>query len=218
MPHFEAQPRRASAVRPPERVTRARVCVIGAGVIGSLFAGHLAAGRRRQPADAPPRARGRARTRDGLRITRPQRASRARDGDAPTRTSSQPFDLGIVATKATGLEAAAGALEGRFPEATIDARPQRPRRRGGVRAHGDWPIVSAVTFMSGTQHDDTHVEYVLDTETWLGPYEDTPYERVEEIGRADRRVGAEGRGAAGSPAGAVVEADLQRDRQLRRRR
>ena len=49
-----------------------------------------------------------------------------------------------------------------------------------VRAHGDWPIISAVTFMSGTRHDDTHVEYILDTETWLGPYEDTPYESVEE--------------------------------------
>ena len=31
--------------------------------------------------------------------------------------------------------------------------------------------------MSGTKHSDTHVEYILDTETWLGPYEGTPYER-----------------------------------------
>ena len=50
-----------------------------------------------------------------------------------------------------------------------------------VRAHGDWELVSAVTFMSGTKHSDTHVEYILDTETWIGPWEDTPYERVEEI-------------------------------------
>ena len=50
-----------------------------------------------------------------------------------------------------------------------------------VGEHGDWPIVSAVTFMSGTKHSDTHVEYILDTETWLGPFEDTPYERVQEI-------------------------------------
>jgi 2-dehydropantoate 2-reductase len=35
--------------------------------------------------------------------------------------------------------------------------------------------------MSGTRHSDTHVEYILDTETWLGPYEDTPFELVEEI-------------------------------------
>jgi len=35
--------------------------------------------------------------------------------------------------------------------------------------------------MSGTRHSDTHVEYILDTETWLGPYGDTPFELVEEI-------------------------------------
>ena len=30
--------------------------------------------------------------------------------------------------------------------------------------------------MSGTRHEDTHVEYVLDTATWIGPYRgnDTP--------------------------------------------
>jgi 2-dehydropantoate 2-reductase len=27
------------------------------------------------------------------------------------------------------------------------------------------------------------VEYILDTPTWLGPYEDTPFERVQEIER-----------------------------------
>ena len=58
-----------------------------------------------------------------------------------------------------------------------------------VRRHGDWPIISAVTFMSGTRHDDTHVEYILDTETWLGPYEDTPYESVEEAAALIRAAG-----------------------------
>jgi 2-dehydropantoate 2-reductase len=38
-----------------------------------------------------------------------------------------------------------------------------------------------VTFMSGTKHSDTHVEYILDTPTWLGPYGETPFERVQEI-------------------------------------
>jgi 2-dehydropantoate 2-reductase len=60
-----------------------------------------------------------------------------------------------------------------------------------VRAHGDWPLVSAVTFMSGTKHSDTEVEYVLDTATWMGPYEDTPLERVEEVGELVRRSGLE---------------------------
>ena len=31
----------------------------------------------------------------------------------------------------------------------------------------------SVTFMSGTRHSDTQVEYILDTATWIGPYRDT---------------------------------------------
>jgi 2-dehydropantoate 2-reductase len=38
--------------------------------------------------------------------------------------------------------------------------------------------------MSGTKHSDTHVEYILDTPTWLGPYGETPFERVQEIAQA----------------------------------
>ena len=52
---------------------------------------------------------------------------------------------------------------------------------GALRRHGEWHLISAVTFMSGTKHSDTHVEYILDTPTWLGPYGDTPYERVQEL-------------------------------------
>ena len=35
--------------------------------------------------------------------------------------------------------------------------------------------------MSGTRHWNAHVEYILDTETRLGPYEDMPYAVVEDI-------------------------------------
>ena len=45
--------------------------------------------------------------------------------------------------------------------------------------------------MSGTKHSDTEVEYILDTATWMGPYEETPLERVEEIGDLIRRSGLE---------------------------
>jgi 2-dehydropantoate 2-reductase len=163
-----------------------RVCIVGAGVIGSLFAGHLAQvcdvsvlTRRREHADAL--------NRDGLRVSGKSdlhaRVTAASDPDA-----LEPFDVAIVATKAAGLTGAANALEGRFPDATVATVLNGLGAEEIVREHGSWPIVSGVTFMSGTKHSDTHVEYILDTETWLGPYEDTPFERVQEI--ADTVVAA----------------------------
>jgi 2-dehydropantoate 2-reductase len=156
-----------------------RVCIVGAGVIGSLFAGHLAQvcdvsvlTRRREHADAL--------NRDGLRVSgKSDRQARVTASDDPAKLPA--FDVAIVATKASGLEAAAEALEGRFPEATVMTVLNGIGAEEVVRSHGDWPIVSGVTFMSGTRHSDTHVEYILDTETWLGPYEDTPFEAVRGI-------------------------------------
>jgi 2-dehydropantoate 2-reductase len=163
------------------------VCVVGAGVIGSLFAGHLAQvvdvsvlTRRRAHADAL--------NAEGLRISgRSELTARVTATDDPDALPA--FDVAIVATKATGLEEAAASLEGRFPDATIVTTLNGLGAEEIVRVHGDWPIVSGVTFMSGTKHSDTHVEYVLDTETWLGPYEETPFERVEEIADLIARAG-----------------------------
>jgi 2-dehydropantoate 2-reductase len=164
-----------------------RVCVIGAGVIGSLYAGHLAAvadvsilTRRQDHADAL--------NREGLHVT--GRSHRHATVLAAADPDELPeFDLGIVATKADGLEDAAGALAGRFPDATLMTTLNGLGAEEVVRARGDWPLVSAVTFMSGTKHSDSEVEYILDTATWMGPYEDTPLERVEEIGDLLRRSG-----------------------------
>ncbi|HJR95625.1 MAG TPA: ketopantoate reductase family protein [Gaiellaceae bacterium] len=156
-----------------------RVCIVGAGVIGSLFAGHLARvcevsvlTRRREHADAL--------NEGGLRVSgKTEYLAQVTATDDPDELP--PFEVAIVATKASGLEAAAGALEGRFPDATIVTVLNGIGAEEVVRAHGEWPIVSGVTFMSGTRHADTHVEYILDTETWLGPYEGTPFALVQDI-------------------------------------
>jgi 2-dehydropantoate 2-reductase len=156
-----------------------RTCVVGAGSIGSLFAAHLATvtdvlvlTRREEHARALNEA--------GLQV------SGRHEFTARVTAASDPrdlpdFDLGIVATKATGVEAAAESLGGRFPGATIMTVQNGLGAEEIVRAHGAWPLVSGVTFMSGTKHSDTHVEYILDTPTWLGPYGDTPFERVQQI-------------------------------------
>ena len=155
-----------------------RVCVIGAGAIGSLFAGHLAAvadvsvlTRRADHAEAL--------NREGLHISgRSERHATVLASADPD--GLPPFDLGIVATKASGLEGAVDSLRGRFPGAAIMTVLNGLGAEEAVRGAGAWPIISGVTFMSGTRHSDTHVEYVLDTETWLGPYEDTPFALVTE--------------------------------------
>ena len=153
--------------------------MVGAGSIGSLFAAHLATvtdvlvlTRRVEHA--------RALNEHGLRVTG------GHDFTARVTAASDPrdlpdFELGIVATKAAGVEPAAEAIAGRFASATIMTVQNGLGAEEIVRARGDWPLVSAVTFMSGTKHSDTHVEYILDTPTWLGPYGETPFERVQEI-------------------------------------
>ncbi|MGH3041363.1 MAG: ketopantoate reductase family protein [Gaiellaceae bacterium] len=158
-----------------------RVCIVGGGVIGSLYAAHLASvaevwvlTRRAEHA--------RALEEEGLQVSG-KHAFTAR-----LRATSEPEELPdvglvILATKATQLEAAAAALSGRAPRATVMTVQNGLGAEEIVRGHGSWQIVSAVTFMSGDRHSDTHVEYELDTATWMGPYAGTgtPFERVREI-------------------------------------
>ena len=158
-----------------------RVCVVGAGVIGSLYAAHLARvadvavlTRRAEHAEALER--------DGLRVTgKSDLHARVRASHEPGRLADA--ELVIVATKATELEAAAGLLAGRMREATVMTIQNGLGAEELVARRGAWPLISAVTFMSGARHSDTHVEYELDTETWLGPYAPsrTPFERVREV-------------------------------------
>jgi 2-dehydropantoate 2-reductase len=156
-----------------------RVCVVGAGSIGSLFAAHIATvtevlvlTRRVDHA--------RALNEHGLRV------SGRHDFTARVTAASDPrdlpeFDLGIVATKANGVEDAADSLAGRFPAATIMTVQNGLGAEEIVRAHGDWPLISGVTFMSGAKHSDTHVEYILDTPTWIGPFGETEFARAQEV-------------------------------------
>ena len=158
-----------------------RVCVVGAGVIGSLYAGHLAGVAEvsvltRRPEQA------RALAEQGLRIS----GKSSRDAQVAATADAgelHDFDLGILATKATDLEDAAARLAGCSPEATLMTIQNGLGAEEIVRRHGNWKLVSAVTFMSGVRHSDTHVEYELDTETWLGPYAGTAtsYESVQKL-------------------------------------
>jgi 2-dehydropantoate 2-reductase len=78
-------------------------------------------------------------------------------------------ELLIVACKGSDLAEVAARLEGEFDAATVMTIQNGLGAEEVVAARGDWPLLSSVTFMSGTRHSDTHVEYILDTATWIGP-------------------------------------------------
>jgi 2-dehydropantoate 2-reductase len=164
-----------------------RVCVAGAGVIGSLIAGHLAQVtevtilcRREEHAQAL--------NADGLRISG-KADFKARVTAAVSADALPEPDLVVVATKAHGLEAAASSLSGHWPRALVMPVLNGLGAEEVVRRFGEWRLISSVTFISGTKHSDTHVQYILDTETWLGPYEETPFELVRDVGDLIARSG-----------------------------
>jgi 2-dehydropantoate 2-reductase len=168
-----------------------RVVVVGAGAIGSLYAAHLA-----QVADVTVLTRreehARALRDEGLRV------SGRHDFTARLDATSSPDELGdadlcIVATKGTHLAQVGEALEGGLPGATVMTVQNGLGAEGLMRQHGDWPLISAVTFMSGNRRGDSEVEYILDTETWLGPYQNTPYETVERAAGLIVRSGLKAR-------------------------
>ncbi len=151
-----------------------RVCVVGAGAIGSLFVGHLGTvidttvlTRREEHAQAL--------NNEGLRV------SGKSELHPRVTASTNPADLGdidlvVIATKAAAVEASAKNIQGHFTNAHILMTQNGLGCEEIVKKYGDWPIISGVTFMSGTRHSDTHVEYELDTATWLGPWAESSAE------------------------------------------
>jgi 2-dehydropantoate 2-reductase len=153
------------------------IWVIGGGVIGSLFAAHLS-----RVADVTLLCRraehAAAVSENGIRVSgRADFVGRPRASTDPTGLADAGF--AIVATKANDVETAAAQLEGRLGDGSVMTVQNGLGAEEVVRGHGSWPQLSAVTFMSGTKLADDHVEYVLDTPTWLAPFGDAPLELAE---------------------------------------
>jgi 2-dehydropantoate 2-reductase len=155
------------------------VCVAGAGTIGSLLAAHL------------------ARVTDVSVLTRREEHARALNEHGLTVTGRAEFtasvvaaadpallpepDLVIVACKGSDVESVARRLAGHFAASTLMTVQNGLGAEEIAGAYGRWPLLSSVTFMSGTRLSDTSVEYVLDTETWIGPYRDTTPEDARTV-------------------------------------
>ena len=166
-----------------------RTCVVGAGTIGSLFAGHFGSVaestvlvRRDEQAEKL--------NADGLRI------SGKSDLLSPITASTDPallgdVDLVIIATKTTAVEESARRLQGHFPNAIVMTVQNGLGCEEIVAKYGDWPILSSITFMSGRRKSDSHVEYELDTATWLGPWAggSATYEQAQQVADLINRSG-----------------------------
>jgi 2-dehydropantoate 2-reductase len=92
------------------------------------------------------------------------------------------FDLGIVATKATQLEGPISEAGSRFDHGAVLSAQNGLGSEEIIAEHTRGYVIRATTFMSGTRHSDTHVQYELDTATWMGPFEPrhTPFSVVKE--------------------------------------
>jgi 2-dehydropantoate 2-reductase len=157
-----------------------RVCIVGCGAIGSLYAVHLARVvevwayvRREEHALALKH--------DGLRV------SGKHEFHVSLNATSRPeeipdCDLAIVATKARQVEESFAPVGHHFNQGAVLSAQNGLGSEELIAQHTRGQIIRGTTFMSGTHHSDTHVQYELDTATWMGPFEPrhTPFAVVEE--------------------------------------
>jgi 2-dehydropantoate 2-reductase len=159
-----------------------RVCIVGCGAIGSLYAAHLArvvevwAFVRRED-------HARALNRDGLRV------SGKHEFQVSLKATTQPdelpdCELGIVATKAAQVKESISAVGHRFDRGAVISAQNGLGSEEIIAGHTRGQVIRGTTFMSGTKHSDTHVQFELDTATWIGPFEPrhTPFVLVKEAG------------------------------------
>ncbi len=157
-----------------------KVCIIGCGSIGSLYAAHLA-----RVADVyafvrrPEHAQ--ALNAEGIRVSGTHEFSvRLRAACDPCELPA--FDLGIVCTKATQTREAVAPVAHLFRQGAVISAQNGLGSEEIIAGLTGGYVIRGTTFMSGTRHSDTHVQYELDTATWLGPFEatNTPFALVRE--------------------------------------
>ncbi len=167
-----------------------RVCVVGCGAVGSLFAANLA-----QLEDVEVWAFDLARdhvdaiNRDGLRLSGAgETVGRLRAttdaGEIP------PCDFGIVATKAMHTAAAIAATAHAFEAGSV-ATVQNGLGNEEVIAQHVGRVIRGTTFPAGKLLEPGHVQWDVKGDTTLGPFEPKPAARpeIERLAEACTRAG-----------------------------
>jgi 2-dehydropantoate 2-reductase len=159
-----------------------KICIVGAGAIGSLYAAHLS-----RVADVWVLVRREEHARDlnqrGMRVTG------RNDFHARLKATQDPrelpeFDFGVVATKASQTREAFAPAAHLFPRgAVLSAQNGLGSEEIIAELMPSGYVIRGTTFMSGTRFADDHVHYELNTATWMGPFEPTrtPFELVQGL-------------------------------------
>jgi 2-dehydropantoate 2-reductase len=165
-----------------------RICIVGCGAVGSLFAANLA-----QLDDVEvwaydaSQAHVDAINANGLRLSgagdvvgRPRATADA--GELPA------CDFGIVATKAMHTDAAIAATAHAFGGGCV-ATVQNGLGNEETLARHVERVIRGTTFPAGKIVEPGHVQWDVKGDTTLGPFGDTPFEEVERLADACTRAG-----------------------------
>jgi len=167
-----------------------RICVVGCGAVGSLFAANLSLlDDVEVVAYDLSAAHVDAINAGGLRL------SGAGDVLGRPRATTDaaeigPCDFGIVATKAMHTEAAIAATAGAFADGSV-ATVQNGIGNEEVIARHVQRVIRGTTFPAGKILEPGHVQWDVKGDTTLGPFEPSPapFANVERLADACTRAG-----------------------------
>ena len=171
--------------------TLSRVCIIGCGAVGSLFAAHLAQkGETEVWAYDVWKEHIDAIRRNGLRI------SGAADFTARLNATSDANELphcdyGIVATKATHTRSAITQAARAFDESSAVCSVQNGVGNEEILAEHVKHVIRGTTFPAGHPIAPGHIGFDIRGDTWIGPFEpaNTPMAMVEDLAGLITRSG-----------------------------
>jgi len=168
-----------------------KICVIGCGAVGSLFAAHLARkGEAQIWAYDVWKEHVDAINKNGLRL------SGAADFTAKLRATSDASELprcdyGIVATKAIHTKAAIAQAARAFDESSAVCSVQNGVGNEEIIAEHVKCVIRGTTFPAGHPIAPGHIGFDIQGDTWIGPFEptSTPMSKVEELAGLVTRSG-----------------------------
>jgi 2-dehydropantoate 2-reductase len=174
-----------------------RICIVGCGAIGSLFAAHLA----QLPeveiwAYDTSAAHVDAINRDGLRIVgREELVARVNATAQPDRIP--PCELGIVAVKGTFTETAIAATAHAFEDGAVCSVQNGIGNEEVIAEHVS-RVMRGVTLPAARVARPGVVESYGSGTTWLGPFEPRPaaLDEIQQLGLLLNRSGLETRAVA----------------------